>query len=116
MKRNLLLFSAVLISIFLVVNSTKKILMFRNTSQKVGDFETRLKQLRQENSELKQELEYKKSNEFVEGEIRNKLGLVKEGEVVFVIPKKDEGQTTNDERQEDQAPNWQKWWNLFFGG
>src|SRR3990167_8514157 len=90
MKRNLLLLSAVLISVVLVVNSTKKILMFRSTSLKIEDFEARLLKLRQENSDLARELEYKKSNEFAEAEIRNKLGLVKEGERVVIVPKKDE--------------------------
>lgn len=115
MKRNLLLLGAVLISIVLVVNSTKKILMFRNTSLKIDDFEAHLLKLRQENSDLKRDLEYKKSNEFAEGEIRNKLGLVKEGEQVFVVPKKEEEKPSFAEASEGE-PNWQKWRKLFFGG
>jgi len=91
--------------------------MFRSTSQKIDDLEARLEKLHQENRDLKQDLEYKKSDEFAEAEIRNKLGLAKEGEKVFVVPKKDDkGLTTNDERTEDQEQNWKKWWNLFFGG
>ncbi|OGD83338.1 hypothetical protein A2165_04325, partial [Candidatus Curtissbacteria bacterium RBG_13_40_7] len=90
MKRNFLLFLGVLVSILLVVNSTKRILTFRATSQKVAEAENQLEQLRQENDALKKDLEYKKGDEFAEEEIRNKLGLVKEGESVVIIPKEDE--------------------------
>ncbi|MBI2327554.1 septum formation initiator family protein [Candidatus Curtissbacteria bacterium] len=115
MKRNLLLLGAVLISIILVVNSTKKIMMFRSTSQKIDDLEARLERLREENRQLKEELEYKKTDQFAEGEIRNKLGLVKEGEAVVIVPKADERETTNEESQGPKQSNWQKWWDMFFG-
>jgi len=114
MKRNFLLFLGVLISIILVVNSTKRILTFRATSMKVTEAQTRLEQLRRENEALKKELEYKKSDEFAEGEIRNKLGLIKEGETVVIIPKEEDQQVTTDNGQLTK-PNWEKWRDLFFG-
>ena len=110
-----MLLGAVIISVFLVVNSAKKIMMFRDTSEKIGDFEVRLDKLKHENQDLKQELEYKKSDEFVESEIRNKLGLAKEGEVVFLVPKEESGQLPETSNRGNMS-NWQKWWNLFFGG
>ncbi|MBI2012592.1 septum formation initiator family protein [Candidatus Curtissbacteria bacterium] len=114
MARNLLLFFAVLAGLLLVINGTKRILTLRTTSQKVGETEGRLKQLKEENQALKAELEYKKSGEFAEQEIRNKLGYAKEGEAVVLVPKTDDERlTTNDER--DNLSNWQKWWEFFFG-
>lgn len=120
MKRNFLLFLFFLASILLIVNSTKRLLVFKTTSERVGEAEERLLRLRGENEDLKSELEYKKGQEFSEKEIRDKLGLAKPGEAVVVLPKKNDESldklgtsSTNDERQND--PNWQKWWRLFFG-
>lgn len=115
MKKNLILIAAILFGFLVIVNSTKRLLMFRGTSQKVAQTEVRLEELKKENETLKRELEYKKSDDFAEGEIRDKLGLVKEGEIVVVVPKEmDNSQSTTDDRQA-QMPNWKKWWELFFG-
>lgn len=87
---------------------------FKNTAQNVQDSEARLQQLKEENEKLKQELNYKKSQEFAEAEIRNKLGLAKEGETVVVLPKEDRDQLP--ETSNKDKKNWEKWWDLFFGG
>jgi len=114
MKRNLLLFLAVLISILLIVNSSKRILNLRTTSQQVEESEAQLENLRKDNEKLKEELKYKKSNEFAEKEIRDKLGLAKEGETVVILPKDENQQVTTDNGQLTK-PNWRKWRDLFFG-
>ncbi|MBI2598830.1 septum formation initiator family protein [Candidatus Curtissbacteria bacterium] len=115
MKRNLILIAAILVSILLAVNSARRIMTFRTTAAKVTEAQRQLDEIRRENEALARELEYKKSDEFAEAEIRNKLGLAKPGETVVVLPKDDERRTTNDERK-IESPNWQKWWNLFFKG
>ena len=94
MKRNLLLFLAVLISIVLVVNSSKRILNLRTTSQQVKESEAQLENLKKENEKLQAELKYKKSNEFAEKEIRDKLSLAKEGETVVILPKEEKSQNS----------------------
>ncbi|OGD89481.1 hypothetical protein A3I53_03575 [Candidatus Curtissbacteria bacterium RIFCSPLOWO2_02_FULL_40_13b] len=114
MKRNFLLFVVFLVGIILVVNSLRRLVSFRSTAQQVKDAEKRLETLKKESESLKRELEYKKSQDFAESEIRNRLGLVKEGETVVILPK-DEKSNKNGEN-EVAIPNWQKWWNLFFGG
>ncbi len=82
----------------------------RTTSNEVQDQEKRLEQLKQENDALRREYEYKKSEKFAEGEIRDKLGLAKEGEQVFVLPNK---QTVEvDTVSKKVIPNWKKWRNL----
>jgi len=110
-KRNLLLIFAVVFALFLMVNSARRIVTFRGTSEKVGNAEKKLVKLLEDNKELKLELEYKKGEEFKEMEIRNKLGLVKEGEAIVIIPKEDDVE----EIETLYVPNWVKWRELFFG-
>lgn len=116
MRRNILLIAGIIVAIILGINSVRKIMTFRGTFEKVEEAEQKLERLKVENEKLKRELEYKKSDEFIEGEIRNKLGLVKEGEVIVIVPKEveDQGKFSFAEASEDK-PNWQKWRELFFG-
>lgn len=68
---------------------------------------------KQKNDELKIQLGFVKSNEFVEEEARNKLFLVKPGESDVIIPesliKKKEV------KKVVVIPAWQQWLNLFLG-
>lgn len=114
MRRNLILLLAIVVAVFLGINSVKRILSLHGTSQQVEEEEAHLEKLRKENEALKQELEYKKSERFAEGEIRNKLGMAKDGEEVVVIPKEEESSKQETESKKPVA-NWKKWQKLFFG-
>lgn len=113
MRKNLLLVLAVFIFLMLGINSFRKIVAFKGTSTLVEKEEQKLEQLKQENEKLKNELAYKKSDRFQEEEIRNKLGLAKEGEEVVVVPGNDDQKT--EISLERQLSNWKKWKNLIFG-
>lgn len=112
MKRNFLLFIGIIAAVLLAVNSFKRILAFKDTSRRVEESEARLDSLKKENEKLKQELQYKLSDEYKEAEIRNKLGLAKPNETIFVIP--DEGGKDENGDNKRELPNWKKWWRLFF--
>lgn len=114
MKKNLLLVLAIFIMMILVSNSVKKIITFRGTSVLVQEEEQKLAKLKLENENLKRDLEYKQSEKFVEGEIRNKLGLAKEGEEIVVVPGK-ESDLKQEANNKKTLPNWKKWQKLFFG-
>ncbi len=113
-KRNLVLLLAVLIIVPVIFSGVKRISSFRGTSQKVDEAQAELEQLKKENEDLKRELQYKSSEGFAEGEIRNKLGMVKQGETEVIITKPEE-QKAEGGSQQDQIPNWQKWRDLFLG-
>lgn len=80
------------------------------------------KRLAEEQAEQRRLEEVKKdinSSEFIEREARDKLGLVKEGEVVVVLPPEDvlrrfAPATTEDELLgEDSLPVWRRWIKTF---
>src|SRR3989344_3968127 len=100
MKRNFLLFIGIIAAILLAVNSFKRILAFRDTSKRVGESEARLETLKRENEGLKQELQYKLSQEYKEAEIRNKLGLAKPDETVIVLPDNGDKQGDKNNRKD----------------
>lgn len=117
MKQNLILVFGVIASILLIVNSTKRILSFRENWQQVGQAQKRLDEVRSENEKLKRELDYKRSQKFTEGEIRNKLGLVRDNETVVILPNKESSGGSQGLQEAGQLKfdaNWKKWWRLFF--
>lgn len=75
-----------------------------------------LEKLEAKNAELKARLEYVKSDTFVEKEVRDKLGMAREGETVYILPENlGQVQEADEAKSEDlKMPNWQKWWRLFF--
>lgn len=106
--------SAIAISLYLIVSLTRSIWQLYKAGDQVLEAE-RLKQSElKRNLELKKDLEASKSGDFVERAARDKLNMVRPGEVVLIVP--DEGVT--EEKKEGkvaaiQEPNIRKWIRLF---
>ena len=64
------------------------------------------------NIELKTEVVRKKSTEEIEKKIRNNLNLLKDNEVALIIPSPPK---TLISITPTPLPNWQQWWELYFG-
>lgn len=65
-----------------------------------------------EQEKLKAQLEYVQSDEFVEREAREKLGLGKPGETVVIVPSAPPVPSVS---QSGGESNWRKWWKLYAG-
>ncbi|HSX18736.1 MAG TPA: septum formation initiator family protein [Candidatus Saccharimonadales bacterium] len=113
MRRNILLVIGAIVALMLIANSAKRLMSFRTTSRKVEEAQVQLDKLKAENTNLQKQLDYTKSGEFKEREIRDKLGLTKPGETVVILPKENRDQLPE---TSDLAivPNYIKWWNRFF--
>jgi len=80
--------------------------------------ENEVEKLSEENKNLGVTL-YEEDKDFVmEKELRDSLGLSRQGEVVVVLPDGLVNKTIEERKQEktseEQLSNWKKWWNLFF--
>jgi len=102
-----------LILISLIVNFSLQILKLRQASLILEKRKEELAILEKRNKELTKKKERVESQGFVEEEARKKLGMVKEGDTMEIIPK-----ATPPIRVEEtlsgQEPNWRKWWRVFF--
>lgn len=76
----------------------------------------RLHKLEVKNKELKRKLEEVKTPAFLEEQARDKLGLVREGETIVIIPqeKLDRVLGVTKKVEEVKLPNWLGWLKLFF--
>jgi cell division protein DivIC len=74
-----------------------------------------LKALQEKNEQLRARLDYIKTDEFLEQEARNSLGLTKE-ETILILPQDILWQEEVGDQVIGQIPNWRQWWELFFKG
>lgn len=80
----------------------------------VADAKEDLKREKQENLELKAQLAYVKSDEFIETEARDKLFMVKPGEAGVIVP--ENLIKVEEEKKEIRLEPWQEWVNLIVKG
>lgn len=106
-----------IIFIFLVFSFVKSTLKLREGNELIKKNQLKLEKIKEENSRLEVELKKVQNPEFIEKEIRNKYGLVKEGEAVIVLPEPDVVRKLSPQIPEEDEikpkSNPQKWWDLF---
>lgn len=105
-----------IVSLLLVVSLSRSIMSLWEKYDIVWERQQELDREKERNVQLKTELEQVQRPEFIEREAREKLGMVKEGETVVLLPKSQISNSNDQTREENEEkiPNWKKWWRLFF--
>lgn len=109
--KKILSFIIILVLLFVIRNNISSIvngLKNQNTAENIAE---KLASEEKKNKFLQERLFYVKTNQFVEEEAREKLGMLRPGEYIVIAPPT----PLNRERIEiDTKPNWEKWFELFF--
>lgn len=107
--------------LFLAFGFVKSTIEVYQSSKRLGDFAKEVSDLESEKAKLEEEIEHKKTLEYIEEKARNELNLVKPGERVYVIKDTPEGNLSDvlSETVERFDPNykddnWYMWYKLFF--
>lgn len=111
-KSKLFRLIVILISLVMVVGLSRGLYALWNKKDIVSERQEALRKLERENQELQKKLEEAKSPEFIERMARDNLGLIKEGETIVLMPNLPA--QAGDQKEEENLPNWKKWWQLFF--
>lgn len=108
----------ILLSILLVISLTRNILKIRGADKKIEDAKRGLEDSRVESQELKVEIEALQSDEYIEKQLRDKLGLARESEIILVLPEEEilKKLAPRKENEEEALPDplWKQWLNLFY--
>lgn len=101
------------IELVVIVSLVGSIITLAKKKDVVGERALVLLRVTEENERLKRVLAEAQSTTFVEKEARNKLGLVKTGESVVLLGKRE---STPSDLLKGQAAisRWGEWWQLFF--
>lgn len=116
MLKKILIVVVALIVAFIAYNLINQIIHTLGASNRLSIVAERVYRLEVKNKELKNRLLEIKSLQFIEEQARNKLGLVKPGETVIIIPdsKIKEILGSTESAKEAMLPNWLGWWRVFF--
>jgi cell division protein DivIC len=100
--------------LFVVVNSGYSLYDLWKRRDILKEREAVLTRLEAENLALKQSLEESQTDEFIEKEARDKLGLVKPGDTVLLLGGIPTASTTPIPVTPQKTPSFRTWWELFF--
>lgn len=110
-------FFLIFLSLILLLSLARNVLKIRKSEQKISQAEERVVKLKTENEELQQKLDETTQAEYVEKQLRDKLGLAREGEIVVVLPDDETLRKLAPRPVEEEEtlpdPNWKKWLHLF---
>ncbi len=99
-------------------NIIKTTLEIYKSSHRIEDIRLSVDEAKKENERLKSELSYKKTDDFIETEARNKLNMAKKGERIVITPEVLSVQTAKNAfslivSRSFEEPNYKKWYQLF---
>lgn len=97
--------------VIFLANTTRELFVIQNSGSVVEELENELDRKQNHNKFLQEQLKYVQTNDFIERESREKLGLVKKGEVV--VQEKLESKIKVEIEQNLSKPNWKQWLELF---
>lgn len=116
-RHRLVRWISLLVAVILLISLVRNIFIFSSGSQEIEGVKLKVEEFKKEQEKLLEQISHIKSEEYIEGEARDKLGLAKEGEIVIILPDEEilKKFSTRIETQENSLPdpNWQKWLKLF---
>ncbi len=103
--------------ILLTISTVKNINRVASIRSQVEKERQKVERMKVENAKLEEQIAEAQGQEFIEKQIRNKLGLVKSGEAIVVLPDEEIIRKLAPQKvvEEDTLPdpNWKKWLKLF---
>ena len=113
-SKYLLIFGVIIVAISLVRNIIRTI----DIRNRIKEEEKKVEVLQKEKEELGKKVVEAESDAYIEKQLRDKLGLAKEGEIVLILPE-DEilrkiAPIINEEEDLLPDPTWKKWFKLFY--
>jgi len=89
----------------------------KNVVLKIEKEKQQVEELKKEREKIIKDIEIAQSQDFVEKQLRDKLSMAKEGEIVVILPDAEEvkkfAPRIDEEEEILPEPNWKKWLNLF---
>jgi cell division protein FtsB len=106
------------LAVILLISTVRNINNVRRIQSEVDAERLKVEKMKEDNAQLAAQIAQTQGSAFIEQQIRDKLGLVKPGEAIVVLPDEDIIRASAPEPpiEEDTLPdpNWVRWEKLFF--
>jgi len=108
----------IFVLIVLAFSLTKNISRNIQAQKRVEEEKIKIEELKIENDNLMKEIDKVSSEVYIEKQLRDKLGLVKKGEYIVVLPDEETLRKLAPKIRKEEdilpLPNYKKWINLFY--
>lgn len=115
--RKFLGYAACILIVILLVSTIKNIERVISIRKQVNTEKMKVDKMQADNAKLQAQIAEAQSQNFIDKQIRNKLGLTKVGEVMVVLPDESVVRSLAPQESTDEEalpdPNWVKWKKLF---
>lgn len=115
--RKILIYAAWILVAMLVVSTFKNINRVIGIRKQVAQEKAKVEKIQKENEELQTQITEAQSQEFIDKQIRDRLGLTKAGETIVILPDEQIVRSMAPSMEDDEKifldPNWKKWVKLF---
>lgn len=105
------------LTVLMVISIVRNIGKVARIRGEVEGERRKIEKIKKENEELEKQVSEIQGVEFMEKQLRDKLGLVKEGETIVVLPDEETLKKLAPKAYEEEDtlpdPNWKKWLKLF---
>lgn len=106
-----------LLIILLSISVVRNVAKAREIRSEIAKEQAKVDKVKAENAALQKQIQETQNAAFIEKEVRDKLGLVKEGEAIVILPDEDTlkklAPVTPTEENILPDPIWQRWLKLF---
>lgn len=117
-KTKVVNYFAIFLLIVLFSSLIRSIQKAKQVKERIQSKQVAVEKAAKENEELKKKLQEVQSPQFIEKQLRDKLGYAKEGEIVVVLPDEETLRSLVPDLEEEEDtlpdPNWKRWLKLFF--
>lgn len=114
MIKKFIFLGIIFISFFIALNLINQITSAIKSGERLSEAADAVFKLEAKNRQLKQKLSEVQTDDFVESQARNKLGLAKKDEVVMIITEEKLKQILGaSQSAKIRLPNWLGWWKVF---
>lgn len=101
------------LGLWVAANQTLSVIRLYRSGDKMKEAKAQLGQLQGQKSELEKKLASVDNSEYIERELRDKLGYGRPGETILVLPRPEAGSSSTSEVTPIPEANWKKWWGLY---
>lgn len=109
---------AILLILVFSISLIRSVTKILEAKRRIKEEAAKVEKLKAENEEIRKKIEAVKTQEYLEKQMRDKLGLAKEGEIVVILPDEETLRKLAPQEIEEKEtlpdPTWKKWLKLFY--
>lgn len=103
----------VILGLWVMVRQVTSIIKLYRSGDKMKEAQAEVSQLDAQKAELEKKLASVDNPEYVERQLRDKLGYGKAGETVLILPHQEIAINQSPIVNKTTEPNWKQWWDLY---